>query len=91
MKISVAYASEKGEQAWVELEVAEGTCVEEAIEASGLLQRFSEIDLSQQAVGIYGRLVKLDQTLNEWDRIEIYRPITADPKTVPRRQTEASA
>lgn len=89
MQVSVAYANEKGEQAWIELEMEEGTTADEAIQASGILNRFPEIDLESQKIGVYGKLIKLTQKLNEYDRVEIYRPITADPKTVPRRATEA--
>jgi len=62
--------------------------VREAIECSGLLPQFPEIDLSTQAVGIFGRIVKLDGPVSDGDRVEIYRPITADPETVERRDTD---
>ncbi|CAG0963169.1 partial hypothetical protein, partial [Anaerolineae bacterium] len=55
---------------------------------SGILKRFPEIDLGQQKVGIFGKLVKLDLPVKEGDRIEIYRPIIADPKTVRRRRMD---
>ncbi|MDR9467935.1 RnfH family protein [Marinospirillum sp.] len=88
MQISIAYSNNQGEQAWIELEVADKSTVEEAIQASGFLSRFPEIDLETQKIGIFGKLVKTSQVLEEFDRVEIYRPITADPKTVPRRATE---
>jgi hypothetical protein len=68
------------------MEVPESSSVEDAIRRSGILERFPEIDLSQQKVGIFGKLVKLDAPLKDGDRIEIYRPIIADPKTVRRRR-----
>jgi putative ubiquitin-RnfH superfamily antitoxin RatB of RatAB toxin-antitoxin module len=68
------------------LEVPDNSVVEEAIRRSGILERFPEIDLTKQKVGIFGKLVKLDSPINDGDRIEIYRPITADPKTVKRRR-----
>jgi len=68
------------------LEVPEDSVVEEAIRRSGILECFPEIDLAKQKVGIYGKLVTLDSPLADGDRIEIYRPITADPKTVKRRR-----
>ncbi|QEW05075.1 RnfH family protein [Nitrincola iocasae] len=88
MQVSVAYSSVSGEQSWVNLDVVVGTTAAAAIEASGLLERFPDIDLSSQKIGVFGKLVKPDQPLAEYDRVEIYRPITADPTQVPRRQTE---
>jgi putative ubiquitin-RnfH superfamily antitoxin RatB of RatAB toxin-antitoxin module len=85
MQIGVAY-SDPVQQIWLRIEVAEETTVEQAIIKSGILRQFPEIDLTEQAVGIYGKLVKLDATLNPGDRVEIYRGIIADPATVPRRQ-----
>lgn len=88
MQVSIAYSSSNGEQSWIELNVQPEATVFQAIEASGLLVRFPEIDLNSQKIGIYGKLVKPEQTLQEHDRVEIYRPIIADPKQVPRRQME---
>ena len=88
MQVSVAYSSVSGEQSWVNLDVVVGTTAAAAIEASGLLERFPDIDLSSQKIGVFGKLVKPDQPLAEYDRVEIYRPITADPTQVPPRQTE---
>lgn len=85
MQISVAYA-EPAQQVWLRIEVPEDVTVEQAIIQSGLLRQFPELDLTERAVGVFGKLVKLDAALQPGDRIEIYRPITADPATVPRRQ-----
>jgi len=68
------------------MDVPEDSSVEQAILRSGILKRFPEIDLATQKVGIFGKLVKLDAPVKEGDRIEIYRPIIADPKTVRRRR-----
>ncbi len=87
MRISIAYA-EPHYQYWQELEIDDGATVAYAIERSGILGRFPEIDLDEQKVGVFGKVVKLDATLNEGDRLEIYRPITADPETVPRKDDE---
>ena len=87
MQVAVAYA-EPTQQVWLRIEVPEDTTVEQAIIKSGLLRQFPEIDLSERAVGIFGKLAKLDAPLNPGDRVEIYRPIIADPATVPRRQME---
>lgn len=84
MNVGVCYA-DADRQLWLRMEVPDDSSVEEAIHRSGILQRFPEIDLSVQKVGIFGRLVKLDAPVKEGDRIEIYRPIIADPKTVRRR------
>ena len=84
MKVSIAYASPT-RQAWFSVEVPDGATIGDAIERSGVLQQFPEINLEQQKVGIFGKLAKLDAALTDGDRVEIYRPITCDPKTVPRR------
>ncbi|SEQ20384.1 hypothetical protein SAMN05421693_12011 [Ectothiorhodospira magna] len=77
MKVGVAY-SEPGNQAWLRVELPEGATVQQAIEQSGILQRFPGIDLDNQKVGIYGKFCKLDNPVQEGDRVEIYRPITVD-------------
>ncbi len=79
MKVSVAYAR-PDRQSWLHLEVPEGTTVRQAIERSGILVEFPEIDLESQKVGVFGRVVKLDDPVAEGNRVEIYRPIVADPK-----------
>jgi putative ubiquitin-RnfH superfamily antitoxin RatB of RatAB toxin-antitoxin module len=86
MQIAVAY-SEPAQQVWLRIEVPEDSTVEQAIIKSGILRLFPGIDLEAQKVGIYGKLAKLDARLQPGDRVEIYRGITADPKTVPRRRT----
>ncbi len=86
MQIGVAY-SEPGQQIWLNIEVPDESTVAEGIERSGVLKQFPHIDLATQKVGVFGRLVKLDAALKPGDRIEIYRPIIADPETVPRRDT----
>ena len=87
IKVEVAYALPE-EQAVIPLEVAVGTTVQQAIERSGILQRFMEIDLKSNKVGVFGKLTKLDTVLRANDRVEIYRPLIADPKEV-RRQRAA--
>ena len=84
MNVGVAYA-DKFKQVWLKLEVPDGSTVHEAIEHSGLLQQFPEIDLSTQKVGIFGKVTKLDAKIEEGARVEIYRTITADPELVERR------
>ena len=85
MNVGVCYA-DSDRQLWLRMDVPEGSSVEDAILRSGILKRFPEIDLQSQKVGIFGKLVKLDAPVKEGDRIEIYRAIIADPKTVRRRR-----
>jgi putative ubiquitin-RnfH superfamily antitoxin RatB of RatAB toxin-antitoxin module len=78
MKVSVTYALPE-KQAWLDVEVAEHATVREAIDASGIVRAFPALDLSGQKVGVFGKLVSLEARLEEGQRVEIYRPITADP------------
>ena len=79
MLVEVAYAC-PDTQVILSVEVDENATVNEAIVMSGILEQFSDIDLAKNKVGIFGKLTKLDQTLREKDRVEIYRPLIADPK-----------
>lgn len=85
--IEVAYAL-PSQQVILPVKVAEGTTAAQAIEASGLLHKFPEIDLSLNKLGIFGKLVRNDTILREHDRVEVYRSLIADPKEV-RRQRAA--
>lgn len=87
MNVGVAYA-DKFKQVWLKLEVPDDSTVRQAIEHSGLLNQFPEIDLEKQKVGIFGKITKLDAKLEEGSRIEIYRVITADPELVERRDQD---
>jgi putative ubiquitin-RnfH superfamily antitoxin RatB of RatAB toxin-antitoxin module len=78
MKVSVTYAL-PDRQAWLDVEVAEHATVREAIEASGIARAFPSLDLSTQKVGVFGKAVALEARLEAGQRVEIYRPITADP------------
>jgi uncharacterized protein len=69
----------------------EGATVEEAIKASGLLSLRKDIDLKSNKVGVFSRPVKLDDTLQDGDRVEIYRPLIADPKEMRRQRAERAA
>jgi len=66
--------------------VAPDTTLAEVIRASGILERFPEIDLDKNKVGVFGKLGKLSDTLHAGDRVEIYRPLIADPKEVRKRR-----
>lgn len=70
------------------LRLPEGCNIQSAILQSGVLQTFHEIDLRKNKVGIFGRLAKLTDILQDGDRVEIYRPLLADPKEI-RRQRAA--
>ncbi len=87
MNVGVAYA-DKFKQVWLKLEVPDDSTVRQAIEHSGLLTQFPEIDLENQKVGIFGKVTRLDARVEEGSRIEIYRPITADPELVERRDQD---
>ena len=81
MRIEVAYALE-GKQTLLALDIDEGTTLKQAIELSGIENTYSQIDLSKDKTGIFGKIAKLDTILREKDRVEIYRPLIADPKQV---------
>ena len=81
MIVEVAYAL-PDKQSLVSLEVEEGTTIKEAIEASGVLDTYDQIDLTRDKVGIFSKFATLDTVLREKDRVEIYRPLIADPKKV---------
>jgi len=83
--IEVVYALPEV-QTRIELTVTSETTVRQAIEQSGILQRCPEIDVIAGKVGIFGKIVGLDQPLREGDRLEIYRPLIASPKDMRRRR-----
>ena len=72
------------------VKLEEGSNVEQALLASGLLELRKDIDLKKNKLGIYSRPVKLADTVNDGDRIEIYRPLIADPKELRRIRAERS-
>jgi putative ubiquitin-RnfH superfamily antitoxin RatB of RatAB toxin-antitoxin module len=84
MQIGVAY-SEHAQQIWLTIEVPDDSTVNDAILRSGIVSMFPHIDLEAQKVGVFGKIVKLETALRPGDRVEIYRAITCDPQTVPRR------
>lgn len=85
--VDVVYAR-SGQQDMVHLKLPEGATLQQALEVSGLLQKYPEIDLVKGKFGIYGKLSRLDTGLRQRDRVEIYRPLIADPKEV-RKQRAA--
>ncbi|WP_162084382.1 RnfH family protein [Sulfuriferula nivalis] len=85
--VEVAYAKPE-EQIIIPVVAQEGMTVAAAIEASGILNKFPEIDLKLNKVGIFGKLVKADTILRDKDRVEIYRKLIADPKEVRRQRAD---
>lgn len=69
-----------------DLTVPEGATLQAAIECSGLPEAAPEIDLTANRVGIFGKLKTLDTVLREKDRVEVYRPLIADPKESRRKR-----
>ena len=85
IKVEVAYAK-PDTQVILQLDVAEGTTLEQAIKSSGILEKFPEIDPDNSKVGIFGKIAKPDTVLRNLDRVEIYRPLIADPKESRRKR-----
>lgn len=86
-EVEVAYAKYE-QQLILTILVNVGTTLEQAVEQSGMLELFPEIELSTNKIGIFGKLGKKTAELKAGDRVEIYRPLIADPKEV-RRKREA--
>ncbi len=89
MIVEVAYACDD-KQSLISLKVKEGTTLKEAIKLSGILETYKQIDLSKDRLGIFSKFATLDTVLREKDRVEIYRPLIADPKKV-RKERAAQA
>jgi len=85
--VEVAYATPQ-KQKILECEVASGSTAREVVRRSGIEQHFAEIDLDNCDIGVFGKTVADDYQPHDGDRIEIYRPLIADPKEV-RRQRAA--
>jgi len=85
--VEVAYAL-PNQQLIIPVQVAPEASAEAAIQKSGILTKFPEIDLTMNQIGVFGKLIRLDTPLRNLDRIEIYRPLIADPKQV-RKQRAA--
>ncbi|YCO03089.1 RnfH family protein [Vibrio sp. VNB-15] len=85
--VEVVYALPQ-EQRVFNLVVNKQATVEEIIRQSGVLELYSEIDLKKNKVGVFSRNVRLDATVRDKDRLEIYRPLLADPKEIRRKRAE---
>lgn len=87
ISVEVVYGTPT-EQELLLVSVNEGVSIEDVINESGILTSFTEIDLAVNKVGIWNRTAKLSDKVNDLDRIEIYRPLIADPKEVRKRRAE---
>ncbi len=90
IKIEIAYAL-PDRYYLKSFRVDEGSTIQTAILQSGILKQFTDIDLRENKVGIFSRPAKLSDILNDGDRIEIYRPLLADPKEIRRKRAEQQA
>lgn len=90
LQVYVVYATPQ--QEFIQpMRVAPGTTIGQAVEGSGVLARFPDINLVTQPVGVYGKKKTLDTALRERDRVEIYRPLVADPKDSRRKRAAKKA
>ena len=87
LSIEVVYALPQKQEMFT-VKLPDGATVRQAIEACGVLQKYPEIDLTKNKLGIFAKLTKPDAPLRNRDRVEIYRPLIADPKEV-RKQRAA--
>lgn len=87
IRIEVVYALAERQEI-VPLTLPAGTTVQQAIEQSGLLAKYPEIDLQKNKLGIFAKLSKPDTVLRDRDRVEIYRPLIADPKAVRKQRAD---
>jgi uncharacterized protein len=87
LAIEVVYGTPTRQEI-INFTVAPNTTIEQAVLASGIIEDFPEIDLTINKVGIWNRVAKLSDIIKDLDRIEIYRPLLADPKEVRKRRAE---
>ena len=86
--LEVAYAIPK-KQIIISFKAPKDISVKEAIVLSGIEKKFNEIDLSKNQLGIFGKITSLETKLKHKDRIEIYRPLIADPKEIRRKRADS--
>jgi hypothetical protein len=84
LRVAVAWSVREGEACEIGIELPAGASVLDAIRASGMLEQGGAVDVSTQAIGIWGRVASLETRLAEGDRVEIYRPLRLDPKEARR-------
>ncbi|MEX2489574.1 MAG: RnfH family protein [Pseudomonadales bacterium] len=87
--VEVAYGN-RDRQELIEISVPRGTTLIEAVEASGVMRLFPEIDLQNVKLGVFGRIESKDKVLEAHDRVEIYRPLRLNPKEARRRRAIGS-
>ena len=88
IRVEIVYALPQ-RQELVEVRLPEGATARQAIEASGLLEKYPDIELDRRnKLGIYAKLVKADSEVRDRDRVEIYRPLIADPKAVRKKRAD---
>ena len=90
IRVEVVYAL-PARQRLLTIQVPLGTTVAEAVRRCGILSEFPEIDLARASVGIFSRRVSLGHVLRADDRIEIYRPLLADPKSARRTRAQGAS
>jgi putative ubiquitin-RnfH superfamily antitoxin RatB of RatAB toxin-antitoxin module len=81
INVEIVYALPE-QQELIQLKLPVGSTVSDAVQASGLLQKYPDIDPQKGKFGIFSKLAKPDAALRDRDRVEIYRPLIADPKAV---------
>ena len=87
ISVEVVYALPQKQEIFT-VKLPSGASARQAVEASGVLQKYPEIDLAKNKLGVFAKLTKPDAPLRDRDRVEIYRPLIADPKEV-RKQRAA--
>ncbi|SFD86170.1 hypothetical protein SAMN05660831_02479 [Thiohalospira halophila DSM 15071] len=88
IKVEVAHARPES-QVLLSFEAEPGITARQAVERSGILDKFPDIDLmGENKLGVFGKLIKPDQPLRDGDRVEVYRPLIADPKEVRRQRAK---
>jgi putative ubiquitin-RnfH superfamily antitoxin RatB of RatAB toxin-antitoxin module len=90
IEIEIAYATPE-KQVLLKIEAPVDCTVANAIELSGIREEFPDMELDPKAVGIFSRKVSMDHELKEGDRVEIYRPLVADPKEMRKQRARADS
>lgn len=90
LAIEVAYGL-PDRQALLRLDVPAGTTIRQAIERSGILEQFPDVDIETAKTGVFGKAAAASAVLKEGDRVEIYRPLIADPKAARRKRAKKAA
>ena len=89
IKVEVVLATPQLQQL-IPVVLVSGSTLAEAIRQSGILGKFDKFDFDPSRVGIFGRKADINQVLRDGDRVEIYRPLIADPKKIRRERAQCS-